>query len=184
MTTLLDSLRSGPQRLVARLAAGFWTARGRRALARGEIGLGVKALEQAVSWRPEGFKPLLLLAGGYLRAEETWCAHRALARARETDPARCARVVPDYLVRTGVDPATLGRVLAASMPPIRPGPKVPALSVAQRPQGMRAVGPAQHPYGDCASLDEYARFRAMPPIRRDEIEGLDWDRVLEDLLGD
>ena len=49
---------------------------------------------------------------------------------------------------------------------------------------MRAVGPAQHPYGDCASLDEYARFRAMPPIRPDEIEGLDWDRVLEDLLGD
>ena len=38
------------------------------------------------------------------------------------------------------------------------------------------------PYGDCLDLDEYARFRAMPPISEAEVEGVDWDRVLEDLL--
>lgn len=185
MPTLLDSLKAGPRRLYARLAAGFWTARGRRALARGQIGMGVKALEQAVSWRPEGFKPLVFLAGGYLRAEETWCAHRALARARETDPARFARLASDLLVREGVDRSTLDAVLETSMPRPRTGPKVPTLTAARRQEpASRAVEPAAHPYGDCASLDEYARFSAMPPISRDEIEGLDWDALLEDLFED
>lgn len=185
MASLLETLTAGPQRLYARLAAGFWTARGRRALARGEVARGVKALEQAVSWRPEGFKPLLLLAGGYLRAQETWCAHRALARARETDPARFARLAPTLLARSGVDPEMLGRVLKASLPRARSGAKVPTLSVATRPDvRARPVEPNAHPYGDCADLDEYARFRAMPPISADEIEGLDWDRLLGDLLDD
>lgn len=185
MASLYEALKTGPQRLYARLAAGFWAARGRRALARGELGLGVKALEQAVSWQPEGFKPLLLLAGGYLRVEETWRAQRALALARETDPARFQRLAPGLLAREGVDPDTLDQVLATSMPRARSGSKVPTLSVASRPDpGPRHIQPGQHPYGDCADLDEYARFRAMPPISRDEIEGMDWDQVLGDLFED
>ena len=185
MASLLESLMTGPQRLYARMAAGFWTVRGRRALARGEIGMGVRALEEAVCWHPEGFKPLLLLAGGYLRAEEIWRAHRALARARETDPMRFARQAANLLSRQGIDPSTLGQVLSTGMPRARPGSKVPTVSVAGRPNpASRPVGPGAHPYGDCADLDEYARFRAMPPITRVEIDGLDWDRVLGDLFDD
>jgi hypothetical protein len=39
-------------------------------------------------------------------------------------------------------------------------------------------------FGDCRDLDEYARFRAMPPISRAEIDACDWDSVLDDLLDD
>ena len=44
--------------------------------------------------------------------------------------------------------------------------------------------PSHHPYGDCRDLDEYARFQAMPPISRAEIEATDWDRMLADLFED
>lgn len=185
MATLFQSLKTCPQRLYAWLAAGFWTARGRKALRRGEIGRGIKALERAVSRRPEAFKPLLLLAGGYLLAEETRCAHRVLARARETDPVRFARLASGLLAREGVDPDTLARVLVSTMPRPRPGSRIPTLSVAHpSPRDSRSAGPAHHPYGDCADLAEYARFRAMPRITRDEIDTLDWDSFLEDLLDD
>jgi len=179
MPSLLRSLKTRPQRLYAWLAAGFWAARGRRALGRGEIPRAVKALEQAVSWRPDAFRPLLLLAAGYLRAHETWRAHRALARARETDPVRFARLAPGMLAREGVDPDTLGRVLVAAPRP-RTESKVP--TPAHRAEVARNVGAANHPYGDCRDLDEYARFQAMPPISQAEIAALDWDHLFEDLL--
>jgi hypothetical protein len=44
------------------------------------------------------------------------------------------------------------------------------------------VEPGSLPLGDCVDLDEYARFRAMPPISESERESIDWDSVLEDLL--
>ena len=108
-----------------------------------------------------------------------------MARARETDPARFARLASDLLVREGIDPQTLDAVLETSMPRPRTGSKVPTLTTARRQETeSRVVGPAAHPYGDCADVDEYARFRVMPPITRDEIDGLDWDALLEDLFED
>jgi len=31
-------------------------------------------------------------------------------------------------------------------------------------------------------LAEYAHFRAMPPISKAEMDGLDWDALIDDLL--
>ena len=47
---------------------------------------------------------------------------------------------------------------------------------------QRTVTASSLPFGDCRNLDEYARFRAMPPISRAEIDSLDLDRVIGDLL--
>lgn len=173
--------------LQAWVASRVWSTRGRLALRRGDIPRAVAALEQAVSWRPGAFGPLLLLARGYLRARETWRAHRTLAQAREADPARFARVAPGWLAREGVDTETLGHVLGLA--PVAPrgapvdGSKVPSLTHARLAEA-RAVAPSHLPFGDCQDLDEYARFQAMPPISEAERESVDWDSVLEDLLAD
>lgn len=166
--------------LQTRLAAVVWTRRGRRALACGDVFEGVQALEQAVSWRPRALKPLLRLAVAYFRAREIWQAHRTLARAREAHPSRFARVAPRLLSREGVDPRILGSDFGADAlgPPSEA--RVPA--AARMHSARPAIGSANLPYGDCRDLDEYARFRAMPPISQAEIETTDWDRILEDLL--
>jgi hypothetical protein len=38
------------------------------------------------------------------------------------------------------------------------------------------------PLGDCRDIDEYTRFRCMPPITPAEIAATDWDAVFDDLL--
>ena len=173
--------------LRAWVASRVWSTRGRFALRRGDIRGAVAALELAVSWRPGAFGPLLLLARGYLRASETWRAHRTLAQAREADPARFARVAPAWLAREGVDSETLCRLLGLSPPTAHEravrGAKVPRVTSVQA-TGIRDVAPRQLPYGDCRDLDEYARFQAMPPISDAERESVDWDQVVEDLLAD
>lgn len=171
-----------PGAAYARAAAAFWTLRGCRALARGELARGVKALEQAVSWRPTGYKPLLRLALAYLRTDEIWGAHRALARARESAPGPFSRSAAAWMTRHGADPALLEQILTMAPAPARAESKVPL--AARLVLEARAVGPTSLPYGDCRTVDEYARFVTMPPISRAEIESTDWDRLLADLLED
>ncbi|MFV1958588.1 MAG: hypothetical protein ACC662_04150, partial [Planctomycetota bacterium] len=63
-------------------------------------------------------------------------------------------------------------------------PTAPTVSHAGHPRPARRISAQHLPYGDCLDLDEYARFRAMPPITRAERESTDWNRILEDLLDD
>ena len=139
-------------------------------------------MEQAVTWRPTGFKPLLRLAAAYLIADEIWGAHRALARARETAPARFARSAAGWMVAQGVDPSALEQILVSAPQAQTAGAKVPMATRATA--AARVVGRASLPFGDCRTLDEYARFVVMPQITRAEIEDTDWDRLFEDLLED
>ena len=37
------------------------------------------------------------------------------------------------------------------------------------------------PFGDCQDLDEYTRFRSMPPITAAEIASTDWPAIFDDL---
>jgi hypothetical protein len=60
----------------------------------------------------------------------------------------------------------------------------PAAARVQAPGRRAARRRAAPEFGDCRDLDEYARFRAMPPISRAEVEETDWDRVIDDLLDD
>ena len=113
------------------------------------------------------------VAQAHLCAREFEEARRFLASAREADPARYDLQAASMLSRCGFDLEAVCRpgVQARSAPLSR------ATAAATAP-----VTPAELPFGDCQDVDEYARFRAMPPITAAEIEGMDWDAVLGDLL--
>lgn len=155
-----------------RLSAAVWTRRGRRRLARGDVAGAMAALEGAVRRRPDAFPALLLLARAHLRVRDLVRAHRLLARAQEADLKRFRRDAARGVAEEGF----LLEDITQPRPPREPHPA----AALRRP---REAG-ASLAYGDCRDLDEYARFRAMPPITRAEVETVDWDDVLSDLLDD
>jgi hypothetical protein len=115
------------------------------------------------------------VAQAHLCARELLEASRYLAQAREADPTRYDLRAAALLARCGYDIESICRPL----PPARPEPVAKAAV-----RHGRSVTSASLPYGDCADIDEYARFRAMPPITPAEIDGTDWDRIISDLLDD
>jgi hypothetical protein len=123
-----------------------------------------------VSLRPAAYGPLLQLSRAYLRGRDLFRAHRTLARAREADPDRFRREAAAWVGREGFD---LDAVCQG------PAPRRPE-TVAARTRRRAAEAPLV--YGDCRDLDEYARFRAMPPITPAEVDSIDWDDLLGDLL--
>jgi len=167
-------IRFVPIRLWRRLVAAVWSQRARGRLRRGDFPGAVRALQVALGRVPGHAPRLLLLAETHLRARETGEARRALLLAREADPVAFAREAPRVAARCGYEVDGLLRPPSPRPEPVR------------SPVGFRGGSerPAHLPYGDCRDVDEYARFRAMPPISRDEIEGMDLDHVLGDLLDD
>ena len=162
--------------LTSRLAAALWSWSGHRRLRRGDARGALSAFRRALERRPGRFETLMDLAQAHLGARELPEARRVLAQAREADPTR-------YDLRAAAILSLCGHDLEAVCRPhlaVRPAP---ALKKAAAPY-RGDVTAAQLPYGDCQDIDEYARFRAMPPIRRSEIEGTDWDRIIGDLLDD
>jgi hypothetical protein len=158
---------------LSRWRASRWTRRGRRLLERGEVLAAVGALQVALRHRPSSFPALLLLSRAYLRSRDFFRARGALAQARETDRVRFEADAPRAVALEGFD--------LAGLCPQAPAQAATTVMVASPPR--RRDGPApQLPYGDCRDLDEYARFRAMPPVAPGEID--DWDAVLADLLDD
>jgi tetratricopeptide (TPR) repeat protein len=158
--------------LLARWRAGRATRRGRRLLERGDLEGAVRALQQALRLWPGSFSALLLLSRAYLRGRDLFRAKSALVQARETNRRRFEAAAPAEVALEGYD---LSGLVAA-----KPAPGL-ALASAQAPTALRrGEPPSRLPLGDCRDLDEYARFQAMPPVARDEIE--DWDEVLADLL--
>jgi hypothetical protein len=115
------------------------------------------------------------LAQGHLAARQLPEARRYLAQAREADPLRYDLQAAALLSRCGYDLDSLCRPQLAA----RPGPAVRAAAPLRRD-----VTASQLPYGDCRDVDEYARFRAMPPITRSEIDSTDWDDIIDELLDD
>jgi len=70
----------------------------------------------------------------------------------------------------------------AGLAPQAPLTSPASVAVEARRRRSSLSSDAGLPFGDCRDLDEYARFRAMPPIAPGEID--DWDSVLADLLDD
>ncbi len=164
-------------RALLRISACLPLTRGRWALLRGDPAAAVRAFERALRSSPESFDVLLHLARAYLRGRDLPRARRALARAREVSPRRFEREAGRWIVREGFDPASL----ADTPPSPVPRGEVPvAHEAAVVLTRVRSAG--EHPFGDCRDLDEYARFRSMPPITQGERESVDWDAIAEDLL--
>jgi len=164
-------------RALLRIAACLPLTRGRWALLRGDSGGAVRALERALACAPDSFDVLLHLARAYLRARDLPRARRALARAREVSPRRFEREAGGWVTREGFDPSSL----TDAQPAPAPRGEVPvAHEAAVHRTRVRSGG--EHPFGDCRDLDEYARFRSMPPITQGERESADWDAIAEDLL--
>ena len=159
--------------VTSRLSAAFWGWCGRRRLRHGDARGAIRAFHRALAQRPRAFLALMAVAQAHLQAREFEEARRFLAHAREADPARYDLRAAAILARCGYDLHGICRPHAAPRP-------APVAQAARRV--ARDVTADSHPYGDCQDLDEYARFRAMPPITRDEIDGTDWDTVISDLL--
>lgn len=153
-----------------RFGAWLWTIRGRRRLRRGEVQGAIQAFHTALARRPGRFRTLIDLSIAHLIARNVPQAQASLGQARRSDPARFAERAPRLLGRWGFE-------LPRIQTPPRPEPVVQTAGVRHRTVTAHSL-----PFGDCRDLDEYARFRAMPPISQAEIDGLDWDRVLGDLL--
>jgi hypothetical protein len=115
------------------------------------------------------------VAQAHLHAREIEEARRFLAQARETDPIRYDLRAAAILARCGYDLESVCRPHTAP----RPAP----VAQAARPLA-RSVTAESLPYGDCQDVDEYARFRAMPPITPAEIATTDWDTIIGDLMDD
>jgi uncharacterized membrane protein len=114
------------------------------------------------------------LARAHLCAREIHEARRFLLLAREADPKRYEFDAASFLARHGFDLESICRIA----PTARPTEPV----VRARVRASRAQADEGLPFGDCRDLDEYARFRAMPPITAAEADDIDWDRVIDDLL--
>ncbi len=165
---------SNPLRpLVARLGAALCSWSGRRRLRRGDHRGAIMAFHKALRRRPGRFPALLDVAQAHLCARELHEARRYLAQAREADPTRYDLRAAALLARCGYDLDAVCRPL----PPLRPEPVHQAV-VLTAP--MKTA--ANHPFGDCEDVDEYARFRAMPLITPAEIASTDWDAIIRDLL--
>jgi len=161
--------------LTSRLGAAMCAWSGHRRLRRGDHRGAIHAFHQALRRRPGRFRELMNVAQAHLCARELHEARRYLTQAREADPTRYDLRAAALLARCGYDIEMVCRPLA----PARPEP-VTKGAVRHGP----AVTAASLPYGDCADVDEYARFRAMPPISAAEISATDWDRIIGDLLDD
>jgi tetratricopeptide (TPR) repeat protein len=161
--------------LVRRIAAARWTRRGRRCLARGDLPGATSALERALELRPRAFEALLHLTRAYLRRREYGLAWSTIREARRSDSTRFAREAPRWLAREGVHLEAVRQMASPAREP-------QTAAASAEPRARRTA--AALAYGDCRDLDEYARFRAMPPISRAEVEDTDWESVLDDLLDD
>ena len=148
--------------------------RGRWRLRRGDPEGAVRLLEAAAARSPGSFSPLLHLTRAHLRRCDLACARRALARAREVSPLRFEREAAPWMRAEGFDLTTLADVPGSMRPEAtetREAEVERKTAVAER--HCRPV--ASHPLGDCKDLDEYTRFRSMPPIQRAEIDDIPWD---------
>lgn len=166
--------------LTRRFGASVWAWRGGRCIRRGDWRGGIRAYQAALRRRPEHFGTLLHLARAHLCAREVHEARRFLLLAREADPKRYEFDAAAFLARHGFDLESICRIA----PTARPSEPVVRARVRATSSSSEPVTAESLPFGDCRDLDEYARFRAMPPISRAEVEDLDWDRVMDDLFDD
>ncbi|MFO0931558.1 MAG: hypothetical protein U1E39_02490 [Planctomycetota bacterium] len=153
--------------------------RGRWRLHRGDAAGAARLFEAAAGRAPGLFAPLLALTRAYLRRRDLVLARRALARAREASPVRFEREAADAMRAEGFDLATLadggvGRVGAVGDTERAERATVVVTTPARAPR-------VALPFGDCRDLDEYTRFRSMPPITSAEISSTDWDAIIDDL---
>lgn len=154
--------------------------RGRWRLHRGDPAAAARLFEAAATRAPGSFAPLLALTRAYLRRRDLVLARRALARAREASPVRFAREAPAAMRAEGFDLATLADLGAgrASADAERAERSTLVVTTPGRtPRGAL-------PFGDCEDLDEYTRFRSMPPITPAEIAATDWSAILKDFEDD
>ncbi len=212
LSSLTRSCGRGFVACATAVGATLALVRGRWRLFRRDVDGAVASLDVATRRAPESFSPWLHLARAHLKNRNWVGARRALARARDVAPdrfeARAVRalkhdgfeiaVLCDPVQATGASvpkgPIAIGPMAKGpvAIGPATNGPSDDGASGAEGAAGVRAERAAvhtraherssAHPLGDCRDLDEYARFRSMPPITRAEIETVDWDAVADDLL--
>lgn len=179
--SLLGRVRRACVAYATAVAAFFACQRGRWRLFRRDAKGAVATLESATRRAPDAFAPWLLLARAHLKNRDWIGARVALARARELAPERFVAVAARTLRRDGFEITALADPIPQAVVPAvngSAGARVERATVHARTREAGLV----HPLGDCRDLDEYARFRSMPPITPAEIESVDWDAVADDLL--
>jgi hypothetical protein len=174
MRRLGSSLRRALARVGKTALSRIVTAIGRSRLLRGDVEGAVASFDRAARLAPMLFDSWLHLARAHLRAHDLFRARRALARAREADARRFDREAPSRVRAEGYELSALADVTSPGRMEAPVEREAAVLHARERVAGAL-------PFGDCRDLDEYARFRSMPPITPGEIEDIDWDEVSEDL---
>lgn len=168
----------------SRVLALFALVRGRWRLFRHDVDGAVASLDAAVRRTPGAFAAWLHLARAHLLNRDFPRARGALARARALSPERFDAVAVRALRHDGFELTVLSEPDSPTSAPATPPTSAPAAVRAERAAVRTRTRDrsAAHPLGDCRDLDEYARFRSMPPISAAEREAVDWDAILDDLL--
>ena len=134
---------------------------GRRDRARG-------ALKSAIRRNPGSFVAHFMLGRLYWRDRVPVKSKREFDLAWQIDPERFERAY----ARLQESPDGAPELFTFSSESIRPEVTVPMRVREERRSD------------DFVDDDERRRFSALPPITRDEIHGIDWDRLEEDISGD
>ena len=152
--------------VAARIPELWHLLRARIALLTGRRVRARAALKRALQLNPNGFQAHFLLGRLYWRERSQAKAKREFDIAWQIDPRRFERAYGRLRSQRGGAPS----LVPAEMKQDR-GVRVTAHRGSRRPPGHR-------------NEDERRRIRDLPPITREEIHEIDWDRLEDDLRGD
>lgn len=149
--------------LAGRLAEFWFLLEARLALLAGRRSRARNALKAALRRNPNSFLVHFLLGRVYWRDEAAVKARREFDLAWQIDPERFERAYARL------------RTLPE---------RVPDLFSSANEEGVRvsARRRVRH-YGDFVDEAEKRRFESLPPITRDEILHIDWDRFQDEIQG-
>ncbi len=157
-------------RLLHRVLAAIHLVRGRSLYRGGQFARASDHVQQCLAYGGPSFSAHLLLGKIFMRLSRFDRARREFALARYLDPYRFAT--------EDLPEDALLELAQRFYQPIWDEPGTGVRAPLRGPVVNRA---RQSVHDDFASQAERDRFRVLPPIGRDDIEGLDWSRA-EDLF--
>ncbi len=145
----------------------FWSLlKARVAILTGRRDRARTALKQAVRRNPGSFVAHFLLGKVYWRDRAVVKAKREFDLAWQIDPERFERAYSRLRAQHEQVPELFSY----------PG-SLEEVTVPERAHSRRYIG-------DFADEAEQRHFRGLPPITRDEITGIDWDRFQDEIIRD
>jgi hypothetical protein len=156
-------------RVFRRVLAAIHLIRGRRLYRSGQFALASERVQYALALGGPSFGAHLVLGKIYMRLSRFDRARREFALARYLDPVRFAT--------EGLPEDVLLELAQRFYQPLWEEPVNGAVIAPLRGPRASGSGARNAAHDDFVSPAERERFRVLPPIARDEIDGIDWSRA-------